>query len=309
MCGIAGLYTKSPGAAARSSASTSRACSSSCRSAGPTAPASRSTATRRRRARARSSLCASRSRPTTGSASAPSCGATFGRRLGAERPRHAMRCSSSTASAERAQAWLRRASPRAAHDERRRARSRSTRRPGRPTEFVRRFQLDEHRRQPRARPHADGDREPRHDRALAPVLDRPRPVPRAQRLAVEPQPPAARAAARGDPLPDRQRHRGRSRLPDLAPARGRERSSRRSRAASRTSTASTRSRSARADGFAVLRDPIACKPAVMAETDEWVAMASEYRAIAVLPGAEDAVTSGSPSPARVYSWRRERCSR
>ncbi|HEY6678976.1 MAG TPA: amidophosphoribosyltransferase, partial [Actinomycetota bacterium] len=35
-----------------------------------------------------------------------------------------------------------------------------------------------------------------------------------------------------------------------------------------------------ADGFAVLRDPIACKPAVMAETDDWVAMASEYRAIA-----------------------------
>ena len=33
-----------------------------------------------------------------------------------------------------------------------------------------------------------------------------------------------------------------------------------------------------ADGFAVLRDPIACKPAVMAETDDWVAMASEYRA-------------------------------
>ena len=48
-----------------------------------------------------------------------------------------------------------------------------------------------------------------------------------------------------------------------------------------------------ADGFAVLRDPIACKPAVMAETDEWVAMASEYRAIAVLPGAEDAVAVGA----------------
>jgi methylamine---glutamate N-methyltransferase subunit A len=56
-----------------------------------------------------------------------------------------------------------------------------------------------------------------------------------------------------------------------------------------------------ADGFAVLRDPIACKPAVMAETDEWVAMASEYRAIAVLPGAEDAV-SWEPVPGRVYSW-------
>jgi methylamine---glutamate N-methyltransferase subunit A len=57
------------------------------------------------------------------------------------------------------------------------------------------------------------------------------------------------------------------------------------------------------DGFAVLRDPIACKPAVMAETDEWVAMASEYRAIAVLPGAEEAET-WEPEPGRVYSWDR-----
>jgi methylamine---glutamate N-methyltransferase subunit A len=56
-----------------------------------------------------------------------------------------------------------------------------------------------------------------------------------------------------------------------------------------------------ASGFAVLRDPIACKPAVMAETDQWVAMASEYRAIAVLPGAADAV-SWEPAPGRVYSW-------
>jgi glutamate synthase domain-containing protein 1 len=60
-----------------------------------------------------------------------------------------------------------------------------------------------------------------------------------------------------------------------------------------------------ADGFAVLRDPIACKPAVMAETDEWVAMASEYRAIAVLPGAEGA-TMWEPEPGRVYSWERAR---
>ncbi|HZN90350.1 MAG TPA: hypothetical protein VFB44_15325 [Thermoleophilaceae bacterium] len=59
-----------------------------------------------------------------------------------------------------------------------------------------------------------------------------------------------------------------------------------------------------ADGFAVLRDPIACKPAVMAETDHWVAMASEYRAIAVLPGAEDAAT-WEPEPGRVYSWERQ----
>jgi methylamine---glutamate N-methyltransferase subunit A len=60
-----------------------------------------------------------------------------------------------------------------------------------------------------------------------------------------------------------------------------------------------------ADGFAVLRDPIACKPAVMAETDDWVAMASEFRAIAVLPGADDA-RIWEPAPATVYSWQRER---
>ena len=59
------------------------------------------------------------------------------------------------------------------------------------------------------------------------------------------------------------------------------------------------------DGFAVLRDPIACKPAVMAETDDWVAMASEYRAIAVLPGAAEARV-WEPEPARVYAWERER---
>jgi glutamate synthase domain-containing protein 1 len=59
-----------------------------------------------------------------------------------------------------------------------------------------------------------------------------------------------------------------------------------------------------ADGFAVLRDPIACKPAVMAETDDWVAMASEYRAIAVLPGAADA-NVWEPAPATVYSWERQ----
>jgi methylamine---glutamate N-methyltransferase subunit A len=57
------------------------------------------------------------------------------------------------------------------------------------------------------------------------------------------------------------------------------------------------------DGFAVLRDPIACKPAVMAETGDWVAMASEYRAIAVLPGADDA-RMWEPEPGRVYSWER-----
>ncbi|MFN8162539.1 MAG: hypothetical protein U0R26_01670 [Solirubrobacterales bacterium] len=58
-----------------------------------------------------------------------------------------------------------------------------------------------------------------------------------------------------------------------------------------------------ADGFAVLRDPIACKPAVMAETEEWVAMASEYRALAPLPGAAEARV-WEPEPGVVYSWGR-----
>ena len=55
------------------------------------------------------------------------------------------------------------------------------------------------------------------------------------------------------------------------------------------------------DGFAVLRDPIACKPAVLAETDDWVAMASEFRAIAPLPGAAQAEV-WEPAPGRVYHW-------
>jgi glutamate synthase domain-containing protein 1 len=58
-----------------------------------------------------------------------------------------------------------------------------------------------------------------------------------------------------------------------------------------------------ADGFAVLRDPIACKPAVLAETDEWVAMGSEWRAIAVLPGAADA-RMWEPQPGVVYVWEK-----
>ena len=57
------------------------------------------------------------------------------------------------------------------------------------------------------------------------------------------------------------------------------------------------------DGFAVLRDPIACKPAVLAETGDWVAMGSEWRAISVLPGAAEA-RSWEPVPGMVYAWER-----
>ena len=55
------------------------------------------------------------------------------------------------------------------------------------------------------------------------------------------------------------------------------------------------------NGFAVVRDPIACKHAVLAETDDWVAMATEFRAIAHLPGAENAEI-WEPEPAPIYIW-------
>jgi len=56
------------------------------------------------------------------------------------------------------------------------------------------------------------------------------------------------------------------------------------------------------DGFGVVRDPIACKPAVMAETDQYVAFGSEYRALVSLPGIEDARV-WEPEPATVYFWK------
>ncbi|WP_327249922.1 glutamine amidotransferase [Streptomyces sp. NBC_01320] len=57
------------------------------------------------------------------------------------------------------------------------------------------------------------------------------------------------------------------------------------------------------DCFAVVRDAIACKPAVIAETADWVAMASEYRALTGLPGIEDALVY-EPEPERIYVWTR-----
>jgi len=56
--------------------------------------------------------------------------------------------------------------------------------------------------------------------------------------------------------------------------------------------------------FAVVRDRISAKPAVLAETDDWVAMASEYRALAVLPGIEDAHVY-EPGPEEVHLWVRQ----
>ncbi|MEH6499031.1 MAG: glutamine amidotransferase family protein [Pseudoalteromonas distincta] len=58
------------------------------------------------------------------------------------------------------------------------------------------------------------------------------------------------------------------------------------------------------NGFAVIRDPIACKPAILAETEDYVAMASEYQALSSLPGIEYARV-WEPEPATLYIWERK----
>ena len=58
------------------------------------------------------------------------------------------------------------------------------------------------------------------------------------------------------------------------------------------------------NGFGVIRDPIACKPAVMAETDDYVAFGSEYRALASLPNIDKAKV-WEPEPSTVYFWERQ----
>ena len=42
------------------------------------------------------------------------------------------------------------------------------------------------------------------------------------------------------------------------------------------------------DGLALVRDAFACKPAVVAETDDYVAIASEFRSLAHLPDVRNA---------------------
>ena len=55
------------------------------------------------------------------------------------------------------------------------------------------------------------------------------------------------------------------------------------------------------DKLALVRDPFACKPAVVAETDDYVAIASEFRSLAALPGVRHANVF-EPKPAEVYAW-------
>ena len=55
------------------------------------------------------------------------------------------------------------------------------------------------------------------------------------------------------------------------------------------------------NGFAILRDEIACKPAVIAETNDYVAIASEFQAMAHLPDVNNA-NIFEPEPGEVYVW-------
>jgi glutamate synthase domain-containing protein 1 len=57
-----------------------------------------------------------------------------------------------------------------------------------------------------------------------------------------------------------------------------------------------------ADRIVLVRDAFACKPAVVAETDAYVAVGSEFRTLAHLPGIGDA-NLFEPGPEEIYSWK------
>jgi methylamine---glutamate N-methyltransferase subunit A len=59
---------------------------------------------------------------------------------------------------------------------------------------------------------------------------------------------------------------------------------------------------ATADKLVLVRDAFACKPAVVAETDDYVAIASEFRGLAGLPGVKNARLF-EPMPEEIYSWK------
>jgi glutamate synthase domain-containing protein 1 len=56
------------------------------------------------------------------------------------------------------------------------------------------------------------------------------------------------------------------------------------------------------DEITLVRDGFACKPAVVAETDQYVAISSEFRSMAHLPGIQEAALF-EPLPERIYSWK------
>ncbi len=57
------------------------------------------------------------------------------------------------------------------------------------------------------------------------------------------------------------------------------------------------------NGMSLVRDPFACKPAIVAETEDYVAVSSEFRSLAHLPGVSGAKLF-EPQPRTVYHWER-----
>ena len=58
---------------------------------------------------------------------------------------------------------------------------------------------------------------------------------------------------------------------------------------------------ATADRMVLVRDAFGCKPAVAAETDQYIAVSSEFRGLAHLPGIQQAHVF-EPVPETIYSW-------
>jgi glutamate synthase domain-containing protein 1 len=58
---------------------------------------------------------------------------------------------------------------------------------------------------------------------------------------------------------------------------------------------------ATADKMVLVRDAFACKPAIIAETPDYVAVSSEFRSLAHLPGIHQARLF-EPAPEEIYSW-------
>ena len=56
------------------------------------------------------------------------------------------------------------------------------------------------------------------------------------------------------------------------------------------------------DELAIVRDAFACKPAIVAETDDYVAISSEFRSLAHLPDIRHA-SLFEPKPEEIYVWR------
>jgi methylamine---glutamate N-methyltransferase subunit A len=54
--------------------------------------------------------------------------------------------------------------------------------------------------------------------------------------------------------------------------------------------------------LALVRDAFSCKPAIVAETDDYVAISSEFRSLAKLPGVKNA-NIFEPNPEQIYLWR------